>query len=170
MSRTRYLFVCLLVGLVGGVLVVAPALAKDVFIYPEKGQGPDQQQKDELECYTWAKGQTGFDPMAAPTASSPAPLGQEQSVAGGAVGGSLLGAATGALIGGVTGKSATKGAKAGAVGGGVIGGVSRHQSNSQLEAQRQQWAQQEAARYAEQRNSYNRAYAACLEGRGYTVR
>ena len=166
MFRTTCLFVCL----IGVALIGAPALSQDLFIYPEKGQSPDQQQKDELDCYTWAKGRTGFDPMAAPTASTSAPLGQEQSVAGGAAKGGLLGAATGALIGGVTGKSATKGAKAGAVGGGVIGGVSRHQSNSQLEAERQQWAQREANRYAEQRNAYNRAYAACLEGRGYTVR
>jgi len=34
--------------------------------------------------------------------------------------------------------------------------------------QQQQWEQQ-AAEYAQNRDKYNRAYAACLEGRGYTV-
>ena len=33
-----------------------------------------------------------------------------------------------------------------------------------------QWAQEQAAQYQQGRNNYNRAYAACLEGRGYTVR
>ena len=36
------------------------------------------------------------------------------------------------------------------------------QSNEQLE--------QEADNYANNRNQYNRAYTACLEGKGYTVK
>jgi hypothetical protein len=42
------------------------------FIYPSKGQSPEQQQKDRYECHTWAVQQTGFDPsmsQAAPTMS-----------------------------------------------------------------------------------------------------
>lgn len=34
-------------------------------IYPAKGQSPEQLEKDKYACYTWAKGQTGFDPMQA---------------------------------------------------------------------------------------------------------
>jgi hypothetical protein len=30
----------------------------NVFVYPAKGQKPEQQQKDESECYTWARSQT----------------------------------------------------------------------------------------------------------------
>ncbi len=37
------------------------------------------------------------------------------------------------------------------------------------EQQQQQWANQQTANYANQRNNYNRAYSACLGGRGYTV-
>jgi hypothetical protein len=31
------------------------------------------------------------------------------------------------------------------------------------------WEQQEVARITQQRNDFNRAYRACLTGRGYTV-
>jgi hypothetical protein len=30
--------------------------------------------------------------------------------------------------------------------------------------------QEQVAQYQQSRNNYNRAYSACLEGRGYTVR
>ena len=34
------------------------------YVYPAKGQTPQQQQSDEAACYTWAVQQTGFDPAA----------------------------------------------------------------------------------------------------------
>jgi hypothetical protein len=42
--------------------------------------------------------------------------------------------------------------------------------NRQAEQQRKQWEQQQANQYMQQRNDYYRAHAACLEGRGYTVK
>ena len=36
-------------------LASAPAVAQQV-IYPAKGQSAEQQQKDEAECYAFAKG------------------------------------------------------------------------------------------------------------------
>ena len=69
--------------------IAAPALrADDVYIYPAKNQSPEQQEKDKYECYQFGKSQTGFDPMAAPQATAPAP---EKK------GGLLKGAAGGAL-------------------------------------------------------------------------
>ena len=38
---------------------------------------------DEFECYSWAKQQSGFDPMAASQATTPLP--QQQSSGGGAL-------------------------------------------------------------------------------------
>jgi len=35
-----------------------------VIVFPAKGQTADQQNKDEGECYAWAKQQTGIDPVA----------------------------------------------------------------------------------------------------------
>ena len=43
----------------------------DVYIYPTKGQGQQQQSKDRYECHTWAVQQTGFDPSRPPPAAAP---------------------------------------------------------------------------------------------------
>ncbi len=32
------------------------------FVYPSKGQSPEQQSKDKWECHQWATKQTGIDP------------------------------------------------------------------------------------------------------------
>ena len=45
----------------------------------------------------------------------------------------------------------------------------RDQKQQQQQAE-QQWAQEQAAQYTQKRNAYNRAYAACLEDNGYTVK
>ncbi len=42
------------------------AFAEDMFVYPQKGQSDEQIEKDKFACYTWAKNQTGFDPMEVP--------------------------------------------------------------------------------------------------------
>jgi len=36
------------------------------FVYPAKGQSPQQQKSDEAACYTWAVQQSGFDPAKPP--------------------------------------------------------------------------------------------------------
>jgi len=104
---------------------------------------------DAYECYNWAKAQSGVDPGAPPPPAQP---GQR---ARGAVGGAPRGAALGAAVGAIAG-DAGKGAAAGA----VVGGV--HGRRRSMAAQQ---AQQQATRSA-----YDRAFAACMEGRGYTVR
>ena len=133
-----------------------PVWSQELMIYPAKGQSQDQMEKDKFECYSWAKGQTGFDPMQMPTASSPPPSQQKSSVGGSALKGGVAGGAGGAIIGGISG--------------GTIGGVRSSRQNRQTDQQRQQWEQQQANQYMQQRNAYNRAHAACLEGRGYTVK
>ena len=79
-------------------LLTAPAIASELFIYPNEGQSNEQMEKDKYECYSWAKQQTGFDPMQKPTASSPPP---EQTTSGGAVSGAARGAALGAIGGAI---------------------------------------------------------------------
>jgi hypothetical protein len=51
-----------------------------------------------------------------------------------------------------------------------VGGMRRHDQKRKEEAERQQWEQEQQQIYAENRNRYNRAYAACMEGKNYTVR
>ena len=83
--------------LLATMLGATTVMASDLYVYPAKGQSADQQGKDEYECYQWAKRDTGFDPMAAPTASSPAPSTQQRR--GGVARGALGGAAIGAIAG-----------------------------------------------------------------------
>ena len=150
-----------LMGLIMG-LATGALHAQEAFVYPNKGQSAEQQEKDKFECYGWAKKNSGFDPMAPPTTSTPAPSGQKKS--GGAVRGGLGGAALGAILG--NSDDAKKGAAAGA----LIGGVRQSRANRATEQRQQEWAQREANQYASSRSAYNRAYSACLEGRGYTVK
>jgi hypothetical protein len=147
-----------------------PAAAQDVFIYPDKGQSQQQQDKDKYECYSWAKNQSGFDPMAPPTTRSAPPKKEAGgSVAGGALGGAAAGAALGAVGGAIAG-NAGKGAAIGAGTGGLLGTLVRASERSRDEQNRKQWEQSEAAAYGQARSNYDRAYSACLSGRGYTVR
>jgi hypothetical protein len=156
-----------LAGGVAAMAVVLTALSAltaragpDPVIYPSKGQSAEQTEKDKYECYQWAKGQTGFDPMQVPTATTPPPKQQGGAVKG-AAGGALAGAAIGAAAG-----DAGKGAAIGATTGGILGGARRRQS---MKAQ-EDWEKKESAGYGKRRNEYDRAWGACMEGRGYTIR
>ena len=40
--------------------------ALNMFVYPGQNQDAAQQNKDEVECYGWARQQTNIDPMASP--------------------------------------------------------------------------------------------------------
>jgi len=40
----------------------APPMSEDLFIYPKNGQSQDQQAKDQYECHSWARQQSGYDP------------------------------------------------------------------------------------------------------------
>ena len=162
MRRLKRLVMSLFLGLA----VVAPAAAQDLMVYPAQGQSPEQQQRDEFECYSWSKQRSGFDPMAMPQATTPPPqqYGQQASPLGGAARGAAIGA-----VGGAIGGNAGKGAAIGAVAGGLFGGMRRNRQQQQQQQAQQQWQQQQAAHYQQNRNNYNRALAACLQGRGYTV-
>lgn len=163
MLPVRYLLVLLYIAMFGAHTV----FAQEFFVYPTKGQDAEQQKKDEFECYNWAKQQSGFDPMALPTASAPPP--QQEAQEGGLVRGGLRGAAAGAAVGAIAG-DAGKGAAIGAASGGLFGGARRRNQEERQAREQQQWEQQQVAEYTSQRNNYNRGYTACLEGRGYTVK
>jgi len=129
-------------GVAPGVL----AQSGKAFVYPQKGQSASQQSKDETECRAWAQQQSGVD------ANAPPPQAKHGR---GTVRGGAKGAATGAAVGAIAG-DAGKGAAAGAVVGGVAG---RRQSKRTAQAQQ-----------ADTANTFQRAFAACMEGRGYTVK
>ena len=159
MRRAKYS--CLALVLAGAASV--SGYAQQPIIYPAKGQSVEQQQKDQGECAAWAKQSTGIDPMAVAQSatSQPAPTGPQGERLGGAARGAVGGAAIGAIAG-----DAGKGAAVGAVAGTMAGGARqrRKADAAQQQAQANQQQSQQAL------STYYRAYSACLEGRGYTIK
>ncbi len=139
----------------------------ELFIYPRMGQSQEQQDRDKFECHSWAVNQSGFDPMRRQTASTPPPA--KEAPQGGAARGAFRGAAVGG-IGGAIGGDAGKGAAIGAASGAMIGGMRRRSQRKREQQAQQNWAAQETAKYEQGRTAYDRAQAACLGARGYTVR
>ena len=127
--------------------------------YPSKGQSAQQQQKDDGACYSWAKSNTGIDPATA--SAAPPPQGGAAVGGGERVGGAARGAAGGAVIGAIAG-DAGKGAAIGAATGTVAGGMRARQNKRTQEANAQ--AQSQGAM-----STYYRAWAACMQGRGYSI-
>ena len=146
-----------------GLFFISTMAQADVMVYPKKGQSNDQMEKDKYECYGWAKNKTGFDPMATPTASTPPPSDEQKK--GGVIKGAAVGAAAGSIFG-----SSSKNTRNSAYAGAAIGGIRQSRQNRKRSEERAQWEQNEANRYANARNEYNRAYGACLDGRGYSVK
>lgn len=126
--------------------LATPLAAQQMYVYPAKGQSAEQQAKDTQECQGWAVQQAG-SPYGT-TASQPS-----GGVVRGAAGGAALGAVGGAIAG-----NAGQGAAIGAATGALFGGIRQHRQRNQQYAQQQNQA-----------DAYNRALAACLQGRGYTV-
>jgi len=153
-NSVRRGFALLIMGL------FATGASAQQFVYPAKGQSPEQQKKDEAQCHTWAVQQSKYDPAKPPPQTAAA---QPQTTATGTTpGAGARGAARGAVVGGVMG-DAGAGAAAGAV---AARGQSRRQNKAQAEQQQQSATQQDQAGVA----AYQKARGACLEGRGYTVK
>jgi hypothetical protein len=133
-----------------------------VYVYPKQNQTEAQQADDESICYKSAKAKTGIDPANLPPASPP-PVAKHQ---GGAVKGAAGGAAGGAAIGAIAG-NAGQGAAIGALTG-AIGGRARQTAANNAE---QHYAQAGAqAQRSQAMNNFRRAFAACLESKGYSVK
>jgi hypothetical protein len=132
-----------------------PAQAAKPIAYPAKGQSQNQQAQDDGQCYGWARSNTGIDPAAVANAPPPS--------SGPAVGGGerARGAARGAVIGGIA--NGSDGARTGAAVGVVAGGVRARQNRRAQDAQAQSNQQGSL-------DTFYRAYGACMEGRGYTIR
>ena len=133
-----------------------------LFLFPTNEQSQQQQKVDEFECYKWAMEQTGIDPLNLPKVEAEVQSGPT----GGAVKGAARGAAAGAAIGAIAG-DAGKGAAIGAAAGGMGG----RRGGKQAQAQQNQQAQANAtAAEEETKNTFKKAFSACIEGKGYTVK
>jgi Glycine-zipper domain len=167
-------------------LAWSPAQSIGMFAFPRNGQSADQQLKDESECYGMAKQRTGIDAQSPP----PKGLSEEEKKAaqqqaannapqaqGTRVRGAARGAAGGAAVGAIAG-DAGKGAAAGAVVGTMKGGAAQRSANAQS---KQQAAAQTAAaqkkaedqllaQHQEGLDTFQRAFAACMDARNYSVK
>jgi hypothetical protein len=140
-----------------GLVAAVSVASAQQYVYPAKGQNAEQQKKDESECYSWAVQQSGVDPASAPAAATPA--GPPTTATGTQRGAGARGTARGAVVGEIVADDAGAGAAVGAVAG---RGQSRRQ-NAGAQQQQQAAGQQQTA-------SFSNARAACLEGRGYTIK
>lgn len=147
------------------ILVLTATLISEVsaqqFVYPAKGQSPETQKSDEAACYSWAVQQTGFDPAKPPPQQAAAK--PPTTATGTTPGAGARGAVRGAVVGEIVGGDAGAGAAAGAV-------AARGQSRRQNAAAAQQGQQQQQANTQQQQAGFAKARAACLEGRGYSVK
>lgn len=149
-------------GISANLLFAQSVWAQEPIVYPAQGQSPAKTATDKAECQAWATRESGFDPLRA-AAQAPSTT-STQSRHGGLLRGGAKGAAAGAAIGAIAG-NAGKGAAIGATAGGMAGTLrKRHQQQAAEQAQAQQ-AQVQAGT----KNTYLRAYGACLKGRGYSV-
>jgi len=142
-----------------------------VYFYPQRGQSPQQQDRDRYDCFNWAGTQTAFDPSRQPlpreTRATVVPAYPSGSVA-------LAGAATGALVGAAVSEPwhRGEGALIGAVAGTMLGAVAESAQTAQVQqvATSQRRYDGNASGYERQAAEFRRAMSACLEGRGYAVK
>ncbi len=122
-----------------GITIINAGLLMAQSVYPKSGQSPQQQQRDENQCSSWATQQTGYQPS-----------GSSSSGGGTVLRSAARGAGIGAIGGLIAGKAGT-GAAIGATVGGLTGGIRNHDEKAE-------------------RKEFDRAFASCMEGRGYTVK
>ena len=151
-----------MVALVWQTPATAQTLASSmgIFTYPTQNQTAEQQSKDDYDCFIFAKGQTGYDPMNPPQVVAQAP---DQ----GPSGSRLVGAAAGAIVGEIVADDAGKGAAVGATLGVLRGGRKNRQRRQQQAQQAQEAAQQQMSGVE---HGFKNAYGACIEARGYSVK
>jgi hypothetical protein len=148
-----------------------PTLAQmGLFVYPAKGQAPDQQKADEAACYTWAETNTGLVPSAGTVDTEAAAAAAKQQAAEKTQGAAVAGAAKGALAGVAIGAIAGDAGQGAAIGA-VAGAMGGRRKKKAVEAQAAQAGAQQAVQSNQQAiDTFKKAAAACLEGRGYTVK
>jgi hypothetical protein len=155
---------CIMIAGVNFTYAQSNGIAKSigVFVFPNKDQSSETQNKDESDCYKWAMEQTNYDPMN-PTVVKANVV--DTSPDGAALRGAAKGAAAGAAIGSISGNMG-EGASYGA----IIGGLRNRRAKKQNDQQQQQANNAAAdAKRTELANNYKKAFSTCLQAKGYTV-
>jgi len=135
--------------------------------YPSGGQATSKQSIDEQECYAWAGQTTGVDPVNPAAGVEPArpaaTPGTGASAGERAVKGMLLGALLGNIADEDAGEYALAGAAIGSVRGVQKADEARVDARNQADAESQ-------AEVVQRLELFKKAFAACMEGRSYTVK
>ena len=157
----HYRFVSLVTAVIV-MLCLDTAIAQGPIVYPAKGQSAEQTSRDKQACSQWAQQQGS----AYHASAGPAPEMVDPS--GGYVRSGLRGAALGA-VGGAIGGNAAKGA---AIGAGVFGAgrlLHNREAARYNYEQQEEWQQRQAQAQQAAQLNFDRAFAACMKGRGYSV-
>src|SRR5262249_29232078 len=139
------------------VCTCASMAAAEPVVYPAKGQTAEQQERDQFECHEWATKETGVDPVALAEQKLAAPNPSPE-------GGAAASAGIGALRGAAEGDAAAGAARGFGIGRMVCVLRAKRQLREQQSA-----TTEEGAAVHSKLDKYDRAYSACLTGRGYTV-
>ncbi len=126
--------------------------------YPAQGQAPELQRADDAACYEWARQETRIDPGAPPPPPAAVPV-----PGSGVASGAATGAVAGAFLGGILGRDPLGGAVVGAMTGAMAGAAAEHEAQAQTARAA---GQAQEARL----DLFRRGFAACMQGRGYSVR
>jgi hypothetical protein len=153
------------------------AATMNVYVFPNAGQAPEQQSRDEGECYDWAVQNTGSDPFQLQKQSEQQKQQTEQakqqaqaSTKGAGAKGAVRGAAAGALIGEIASDDAGEGAAYGAAAGMVVARRRSHAAASQATQQAEAQGQQAQQATQEQLTNFKKAFSVCLEAKKYMVK
>jgi hypothetical protein len=153
------------------------AATMGVYVYPTKGQTPEQQSMEEVECYNWAVDQTKTDPFElakqAEQQKQQAQAAQQQvDEAGKGAGakGAVAGAAAGAVIGEIASDDAGKGAAYGAAAGGIAARRKARRAKADASEQIDQQAQAGQQATQKQLDDFKKAFSVCLEAKDYMVK
>jgi len=149
-----------------------------LYVFPSNGQSPEQQSKDEAECYQWAVNNVGADPFelqkqqAADAQAAQAASEQvaSQSARGTGARSAARGAAAGAVVGEIADDDAGKGAAYGAAAGAVVGRRRGRAEKEQAQADIAAQSSQNQAASQAQIDGFKKAFSACLEGKQYIAK
>jgi hypothetical protein len=143
------------------------------FVFPKEGQTKEQLGMDKAYCNSWAEDETGLD---AGAIRAKLEMAEEQAAQSGQIEknvffkdlfkGAAVGAAGGAIdsnIGNRVGAGAAKGT--------VVGGVLSHEkTKGQMRDEDIRSSDQRVRKLHDDYATYTRAFSACLEAKGYTVK
>lgn len=155
-----------------GVCTVLYAVS-DPMVFPKNGQSKEQQMMDKRDCQDWAKNETGINPdyTLAKIDSLNENMANQAAGKSSSMGGKIVrGAAMGAAMGGIDEGIDSK-AGAGAAKGALFMAAKGRQDKQKAQQQAavdSQYAQRE--QLEKQYDTYIRAFSACLDAKGYSVK